>query len=349
VTAAPEEPRGDVVFRQHLVVSTLGGISASSVSRLGARREISEVVQARIGSLAVASNVPDYPEIPVEAVAVDPGSFAAAAGVADLAPMLRSGAVLSASSSTLRQVSAGGELLLEDGTRVPVSGVVEDAALGGHEVAVDAARGASLGVTRLAYLLVRAADDASPAAITAAIRQALPNQVLRIRTPGERPFARAGDEVLPQGPFKLMFGEFAVRRSGGGLVQDPAWAARNLVVADVPLLGRFRCHRRLVEILVPAMQELERRGLASTVDAAQFGGCYNVRAVRGASTLSRHAWGAAVDLNVGSNPLGAAPTIDRRIVDLLESRGLRWGGRFLRPDGQHFEGYGFRPAAAGRG
>jgi hypothetical protein len=146
-----------------------------------------------------------------------------------------------------------------------------------------------------------------------------------------------------------MFGEFAIWRSGTGLVQDPAWAARNLVVADVPLLGRFRCHRRLVEILVPALQELERSGLASTVDAAQFGGCYNVRVVRGASTLSRHAWGAAVDINVGSNPLGGAPSIDRRIVDLLESRGLRWGGRFLRPDGQHFEGYGFRPAAAGRG
>lgn len=124
---------------------------------------------------------------------------------------------------------------------------------------------------------------------------------------------------------------------------------RSLVVADVPLLGRFRCHRRLVDMLVPALQELDRLGLASTVDAAQFGGCYNVRAVRGASTLSRHALGAAGDLNVGSNPLGAVPSIDRRLVDLRESRGLRWGGRFLRPDGQHFEGHGFSPAAAGPG
>lgn len=140
-------------------------------------------MQARTGTLAVASNIQDYPEIPVETVALDPAR----------SPMLRSGAVLSASSSTLRQVSAGGELLLVDGTRVPVSGVVEDAALGGHEVAVDTARGASLGVVRLAYLMVRAADDASPSAVTAAIRQALPNQVLRIRTPGERPFARGGD------------------------------------------------------------------------------------------------------------------------------------------------------------
>lgn len=86
-----------------------------------------------------------------------------------------------------------------------------------------------------------------------------------------------------------MFGEFAVRRSGAGLVQDPAGAARNVVLADVPLLGRSRCHRRLVEILVPTLQKLDRRGLASAVDAAQFGGCYNLRAMRGASTLSRHA------------------------------------------------------------
>lgn len=103
------------------------------------------MVQARTGSLAVASNVAAYPEIPVEAVAVEPVAFAATGGVADLTPMLESGAVLSTSSATLRQVSAGGELVLADGTRVPVSGVVADAALGGHEVAVDAARGARLG------------------------------------------------------------------------------------------------------------------------------------------------------------------------------------------------------------
>ena len=74
-----------VVSGQHLVVSTLRGISASAVSRLAVRRDVSEVVQARTGSLAVASDIQDYPEIPVEAVAVDLRPFAAAAGVADLA------------------------------------------------------------------------------------------------------------------------------------------------------------------------------------------------------------------------------------------------------------------------
>ncbi len=163
---------------------------------------------------------------------------------------------------------------------------------------------------------------------------------MRIRPPGDRPFARRGDEVLPQAHVKTLFGEFAVRRTPGGIVQDPRWADRHLVMADVPLLGAFRCHRRLIDALVPAMQEVMRRGLASTVDPGQFAGCYSVRAVRGASALSRHAWGAAFDVNVSSNPLGAVPRIDGRLVEILESHGLRWGGRFLRPDGQHFEGYG---------
>jgi hypothetical protein len=77
----------------------------------------------------------------------------------------------------------------------------------------------------------------------------------------------------------------------------------------------------------------------------EFAGCHSVRAVRGGAQLSRHAWGAAVDLNAVSNPLGAAPQIDPRLVEVLESYGLRWGGRFLRPDGQHFEGSTAFPAS----
>jgi hypothetical protein len=141
--------------------------------------------------------------------------------------------------------------------------------------------------------------------------------------------------VLPQAHIKQIFGEFALRRTRDGFVQDPQWANRHLVVAEVPLLGRFRCHRRLFDALAPALEEVVRRGLASTVQPGQFAGCYSARAVRGATSLSRHAWGAAVDLNVGSNPLGAVPTIDQRLVAVLEDSGLRWGGRFLRPDGQH--------------
>jgi hypothetical protein len=229
---------------------------------------------------------------------------------------------------------------LVGGQSVPVAGVVDDADVGGYEVALATGLGRSVGVVRPGYLLLRPGEEATPGSVEASVRQALPGRTLRIRPPGERPFARRGDEVLPQAHIKQIFGEFAVRRTRDGFVQDPQWADRHLVVAEVPLLGRFRCHRRLFDALVPALEEVVRRGLASTVHPGQFAGCYSARAVRGATSLSRHAWGAAVDLNVGSNPLGAVPTIDQRLVAVLEDSGLRWGGRFLRPDGQHFEGYG---------
>jgi len=55
---------------------------------------------------------------------------------------------------------------------------------------------------------------------------------------------------------------------------------------------------------------------------------------------SRHLWGIAVDLNPSSNPGGRPPSIDRRIVRIMQRHGFVWGGQFLRPDGGHFEWVG---------
>lgn len=322
------------------MVSTLGGLPQEALSRLAADPLVAELVVARTGDLAVASGLPEHPEIPVEAVAADAETFGEASGDPALGALLSAGAVLSRTSAALRGVDAGGTLILVGGRTVPVTGVVDDAVIGGYEVAVDTALGQALGLTRVGYVLLQGSAGSTAQQLDAAVRRALPGRALRIRPPGERPFARRGDEVLPQALLKSLFGEFAVRSIRSGLVQDPAWAQRHLVEAEVPLLGRFRCHRVLLAALVPAMQEVVDRGLSSTVFPGQFAGCYSVRAVRGGSSLSRHAWGAAVDINVASNPLGAAPRIDSRLVEVLASHGLRWGGRFLRPDGQHFEGYG---------
>ena len=45
----------------------------------------------------------------------------------------------------------------------------------------------------------------------------------------------------------------------------------------------------------------------------------------------------AVDINVDVNPLGARPHQDPRLVAIMEKHGFVWGGRWLRPDGAHFE------------
>ncbi len=336
----PAAPPVTGAFAGWTVVSALGGLPEAVPAQLSGTTAVAEAVIVRTGDLAVASGDPQYPEIPVEAVAADARAFGEASGNAELSRLLEQGAVLSRTSAALRGLAAGQALRLVGGESVPVAGVVDDADVGGYEVALATGLGRSVGVVRPGYLLLRPAGAATPGSVEASVRQALPGRTLRIRPPGERPFARRGDEVLPQAHVKQIFGEFALRRTRGGFVQDPQWADRHLVVAEVPLLGRFRCHRRLFDALVPALEEVVRRGLASTVQRGQFAGCYSARAVRGATSLSRHAWGAAVDLNVAGNPLGAVPTIDQRLVAVLETSGLRWGGRFLRPDGQHFEGYG---------
>jgi hypothetical protein len=86
----------------------------------------------------------------VEAVAADEAAFAAASGDPALAAQLAAGAVLSRTSALLRDVVAGGSLTLLDGITVPVTAVVDDAAIGGYEAAVGSALGQQLGLTRTA-------------------------------------------------------------------------------------------------------------------------------------------------------------------------------------------------------
>lgn len=293
------------------------------------------------GQLALRAATPAYPEVPVEAIAVDPASYARHSGNGSLRGMLAGGVVLSRTAATLRRAGAGGSLQLVDGRRLQISGVVDDAVVGGYELALNDSLGARLGLTRPAYLLLGTSQ--SQAVVSAAVRQALNRRVL-VRRPGERPFLRAGDAVLPQALVKKHFGEFSIRRTVLGFVPDPAWVRADIVARVLPVLGTVRCHRGVVDQLAMAMAELDRAGLAHVVDRGDFGrqgGCYNPRALRGGDgRLSRHSWGIAVDINVAANPLGARPRMDQRLVAVMERHGFTWGGRWLRPDGGHFEWVG---------
>ena len=69
---------------------------------------------------------------------------------------------------------------------------------------------------------------------------------------------------------------------------------------------------------------------------------YAFRDIRGATTLSNHASGTAIDLNAIQHPLGAENTFTdeqaRTIRRLCRKYGLRWGGDYRnRKDEMHFE------------
>ena len=140
---------------------------------------------------------------------------------------------------------------------------------------------------------------------------------------------------------KERFGEFAFRQlAGRDFEPDPVWVRDHLVEADIPLLGRVRCHRAIVADLRDAMLELERANLGYLVAPDGFAGCYVPRLIAAEGSPSRHAWGIAVDVNWPKNPQGQAGAQDARLVEALTARGFAWGGDWLVPDPAHFEWVG---------
>jgi hypothetical protein len=340
-----------------LLAWTPGRLPARLAGRLRGAPGVRAVTVVKGGRLDLAGSTdadghavdgpPRGMTVPLEAIAFDPSAYAGFLPASARAAFRRLGpteALLGATSARLRRLGPGGRLHLAGGGGAPpggrwltVAGVVDDALVGAAEVAVSQAGGRAVGVTRDRYALL--AYRSGRAAVAQAVRRALPAALpVRLRGPGETPFFRAGDAVLPQVMVKERFGEFAWRPLGGGdFLQDSAWQAASLATVQVPILGRLRCNRVLLPALEGAMRDLEQRNLAGLVDRAGFAGCWNSRLTRSGSGVSRHAWGAAVDLNVAGNPTGLASAQDPRLIEVMERWGFTWGGRWLVPDPAHFE------------
>jgi hypothetical protein len=304
-----------------------------------------------VGSVDADGRPVDRPRpgttVPVEAIGFDPATYPAllpASARAAFAGLRPGEVLLGATSARLRRLGPGGRLRVAPGPAggrgrwLTVAGVVDDAVVGAAEVALSVAGARTVGIATDRYLLLT--YRGGRAAVTSRLRRALAGSgaPVRLRGPGETPFFRAGDAVLPQAMVKERFGEFAWRKGpGDSYVQDPAWQAAHLATAGVPILGRVRCNRALLPALAGAMGELRQRGLARLVDPEAYAGCWNPRLTRGGGGVSRHAWGAAVDLNVAGNPTGLASAQDPRLVEVMERWGFTWGGRWLVPDPAHFE------------
>lgn len=130
-----------------------------------------------------------------------------------------------------------------------------------------------------------------------------------------------------------------------------AWESANLVTFDAPyalymdgtLVRRIRCHKKVEPSLFKILSAIQR--LYKTPDAIhavgldQYDGCYNFRSVRGASHLSMHAYGAAVDFDAAHNPLGAIHgKMPPEVVAIFKAEGWRWGGDYSgRKDWMHME------------
>jgi hypothetical protein len=331
-------------FQGQLLIWAPGGLSEREVGLVRDSTRVAAISAVRTGLLPVASSRRrGYRVVPVEAMAVDPDAYAAAAGRpgATLVGMLDKGAVLSRTGAALRHLQRGGRLRLDGGRWLRVSGVVDDELLASYEVALDREVGRRHGLRRANYLLVlpRGRLDG----LENAVRGLLKGRQLRFAVAGDQRFLRGDDSVLPLGLVKARFGEFALPslRRGG---PDPAWMRTNLVTRQVPLLGRVRCHRMVVGDLAAAMADLQRRKLDPLVDAAEFrrgGGCWSQRLLRDRDgRLTRHAWGIAVAVGLAVDPTQRRPAVDQRLVKAMAGHGFALGGGFGGSDRADFEWVG---------
>lgn len=131
------------------------------------------------------------------------------------------------------------------------------------------------------------------------------------------------------------------------------WESNNLVyitppfkmkMGDIPIT-RIRVHKLVAKSLMEVLNELwdkcnKSQAEIDRLHISRFSGAYNYRLKRGGSSLSLHAFGAAIDIDASNNAMGMIKSffkVDNLIVKTFEKHGWTWGGRWSRKDSMHFE------------
>jgi hypothetical protein len=125
--------------------------------------------------------------------------------------------------------------------------------------------------------------------------------------------------------------------SGGHIAPDPAWVKAHIATEPVPILGNVTCNKLIFPQLRAALEDVIAQGLADKIHPGEYAGCYYPRFIAGTTTLSNHAFGLALDLNVPGNQRGTAGEMDRGVVAIFKHWGFTWGGDWKYTDPMHFE------------
>lgn len=252
--------------------------------------------------------------------------------------------VLGDESAALRRLEVGDTMTFETGATLTVGAIVSEDRMAGYEaIATDPTKFDKNRAQARAMLVLY---DDSPVRLELEIAPRLkeidPEVLFAVR---ERTNSadRGGLVVRSQVFIKQVFGEFAYRPTGGGrFVIDPAWVSENIVEENIPLLGRTRCHKITTEILTNVMQDLIDNDLSDVIERRRFAGCWNPRYIAGSARLSRHSFGAAVDINF-FNPTDGGPgsPVNPELLDRMYAAGMTSGHVWTNPDPGHFEYFGF--------
>ena len=113
---------------------------------------------------------------------------------------------------------------------------------------------------------------------------------------------------------------------------------------DGKQIKTLRCHQKVAASLLRVLTEIgtrysQRRDVLE--EAEDYGGCFNFRPKRGGTSLSVHAWGAAIDLDADDNtfrdhwPMQADMPLE--IMEAFAREGWISAGAFWGYDAMHFQ------------
>jgi hypothetical protein len=219
-----------------------------------------------------------------------------------------------------------------DPIELVVGDIVPDSKLGWFEAVVNKEIGFKLGIYRNIQAIIW--DNKITENHLIEIYRNIKYKKVRVSDESSKPNK---NWVLPNALVKEMFGDFQLKeKDGTWIITEPKWREENIQTIRMPIIGRTTCHRLMWEPLRGALNQIDEEGLADTLFTEEFrtsGGCYAPRRISrfdAGGSISRHAWGIAIDINTKS---GYVP----RVVEIFNSWGFAWGGTWTSPDEMHFE------------
>jgi hypothetical protein len=155
--------------------------------------------------------------------------------------------------------------------------------------------------------------------------------------------AIGGDMRLSRNQVKQQFGDFNYSLGSRGSIRiDPNWVKENITPVNV-YGRRILINKQVAPYFEAALKELQENGFQYLINEKDLGmGGYvprRTKRLRGGyyNTISRHAWGIAVDLNPSKYPYGTTRQQPKPLLDIMSKYGFNI---ILRSDPMHFEWVG---------
>ena len=256
---------------------------------------------------------------------------------ADTADVINSGMLVVSSLTSERYQLEVGDIvnfvgLNNEKIAIEVGKVIKDSTLGWFEIVVNKEVGYKLGIFRNIQAIIW--DSKVSENFFIELHKNI--EYRKVKFTYKKPSPNK-NWVLPNALVKEMFGDFQIKeRDGVWITTEPEWREENIQNKRMPILGITRCHRLMWEPLEGALNQILEEGLEGYLSIEEWrssGGCYAPRRISrfdAGGSISRHAWGIAIDINTKS---GYPP----RIVEIFNSWGFAWGGTWTSPDEMHFE------------